>query len=201
MNKLPLSKRLEILCEQLVRARIHYDLWWFLEGEDSFPLIRDTLNDYSEFFLVDTNAHFTNMIIRSAVVWDSRDDCISLLRVAKDILDPVRFPEHKEILNEIKKLRKGAAGILEIRHKAIAHVTERADRKQIFVDAGIIPAELPNMMDSWLAATNRLRAIHDANLPAIDFRSLPLHHLQALVRKLGGPDLQPRTCLDEILKA
>lgn len=196
--KLSTGKRLRILSEHLIRARIHYDLWWFLEGEDTFPRIRDTLNDFSEFFLFDINAHFTSLIIRSAVIWDETKGVVSLPKIAKDILDPARFPQHNDILDEIEQLKAAAAGIVTIRHESIAHISDKKDRSEVFRKAMVIPDNLPVMMDSWLDVVNKLRSMQRPVMNACDFRELPLRHLEGLIRRLGGPDLSPRNLMDEV---
>ena len=198
MAKLSIDKRLQILSEHLIRARIHYDLWWFLEGEDTYPKIRDTLNKFPEFFLVDTNAHFVSLSIRCGVVWDKTKNTISLPRIDRDILDPTRCNLHKGIQTEISCLEKASAGILNIRHGAIAHVSDSKGRMKIFSDENIIPNELPKMMADWLAVTNKLRQI--VGLVEVEFRAFALRDLQKLVHRLGGPDFRPKTRLDDIFE-
>jgi hypothetical protein len=202
MTKLEAKDCLNILGEHVIRARIHYDLWWFLEGEDSRPSIAETLDDFPEFFLFDSNAHFASMIIRSAVVWDKARANVSLPRVANDILDPQCYEAHSELGARIAALGDDVAGLLKIRHKAIAHVTNKQTRVKVFQEAAIIPNDLPSKMSEWLEVINELRLIQDPNLDKsflFDFRDLPLLHLQKLIHKLGGPDLRPKSSLDQLL--
>lgn len=197
MAILPLDQRLEILTQHIIRARIYYDLWWFSVGEQSRPQIVETLNQYSDYFRFDIQANFASMILHSSVVWDNRSDVISLPRLAKDILDPARFQVDRATLDKVGELKSAAIGIQSIRHEAIAHRSEDNDYETVFRNAGVIPDKIPEMMAEWLGVTNRLRAIR--GMSQNDFRDLPLTHYQELIHRLGGPDLRPKSSLDDIL--
>ncbi|MEN9932569.1 MAG: hypothetical protein RIS17_1142 [Pseudomonadota bacterium] len=193
---LPLDQRLEILTQHIIRARMHFDLWWFSVGEQSGPRIAETLEQYAEFFRFDVQAHFASMILHSSAVWDNRGDVISLPRLARDILDPSLFPVDRSTLDKVGELKSAAIGIQTIRHEAIAHRNEGHDYDALFRNAGVMPDRIPDMMAEWLDVTNRLRSIR--GMPHSGFRDLPLAHYQKLIRHLGGSDVQPMSGLDDI---
>jgi hypothetical protein len=196
--KLSVEKRIEILTQTIIRARIYYDLWWFLEGEETLPKIIDTLNDYSDFFRFTRHSYFVSIVVHSAIVWDKARDNINLEKVARDVLDKSRFPAHEDIEKKIECCKNMADGLVTIRHNAIAHRSATETYNAVFQNAGIIPNTIPIMMASWLDITNDLRKLK--GLEVAVFRDIPLQNLQSMIRQLGGPDLKPKSFLDEILQ-
>lgn len=201
---IPVSQRLEVLTQQIIRSRVFYDLWWFTAGAESRPKIVDALNELPVYFRFNEHAHFVAMIIHSANVFDTTRSTISLPRLARDVLDPSRYEAHQEIAAEVGRLRDTARGILKIRNNAIAHRSELDGYSEVFKQAGVIPGELPTMMASWLDLVNELRQIHGMECDKVtgepDFNNLPLRDLQRLIHKLGGPDLRPKSSLADIFK-
>ncbi len=197
-TKLSVEQRLETLTQIIIRARIYYDFWWFLEGEELLPQIIDTLNDFPDFFRFSRHSYFVCLTVNTAVVWDKRKDNISLEQIASDVLDCQRYPAHKEIVSNIEKLKAEAKGLAIIRHGAIAHRSSTETYTEVFERAGLIPNKIPTMLSAWLDIANKLRA--ELNLGPAAFQDMPLEHLQALIHVLGGPDLKPSSWLDEILQ-
>lgn len=193
------ERQLEIVTQQIVRAKIFYDIWWFYHGSDTRPLIIDTLNEFSEFFRFDAHAHFVSMIVHCAVIWDPGLGKISLPSVARLTLDPKRNECDKELSRKIDIQRKAAKGLVQIRHEAIAHRSAISDYDEAIKRQGVVINTIPAMLVEWLETANELRAIRNPKMEEVDFHDLPLNHLQRLTHKLGGPNLHPRTSLDQIL--
>ena len=191
---IPVERRLEIVTEQIIRAKLFYDIWWFYKGNETRPHIIDTLNNFSEFFRYDEHAHFVSMIVHCAVVWDSRSNNISLCTVAKCILDPRRNCADRESVSAIEELRKNASGLVKIRHEAIAHRSGEFDYDEAFRRARVVPASIPVMIEAWLEVANNFRTAK--GLPKSEFAELPLVHARRIITKLGGPDLNPSSPLD-----
>ncbi|MBK6708443.1 MAG: hypothetical protein IPG54_13530 [Sphingomonadales bacterium] len=194
---MPVDDRLHILTQQIVRARISYDLWWFTFGQPTRSQILDTLNDHPDFFRFSEHSHFVSMIIHCAVVWDKDSRSISLPSVAKDVLDTARYQNHCVLQKRIDISNCQAKDILSIRHNAIAHRSAIEDYAQVFQDAGVKPDELKVAMARWLSLTNELRAIR--GLRQEDFREGAVQDFRGIIHRLGGPDLRPKSWLDEIL--
>jgi AbiU2 len=197
-NKLSLDTRLEVLTQQIVRARIYYDLWWLVTGSPSRELIIDQLNQFSDFFRFDNHAHFVSLIVHCTTVWDKNPNAISLPKLAGEILEPQRFSDHNATRLKISELEKGAAGLLKIRHNAVAHRNAVMDYAGVFEQANVIPDQIPTMLTEWLEVTNLLRQLKEMQPQC--FRETPLCDFQKLILKLGGPDLRSSTALDDILR-
>ena len=200
VEKISLTDRLEILTQQIVRVKIYYDLWWFAHGPITGPSIEDTLNDFPTFFLFDKHAHFIGMLVHSAVVWDDGKKKISLPNISDEILDTKRFPEHSALKREIDDLESHAKGLVVIRNNAIAHRSAYDNYEIVIKSAGVSLDDLPIMINSWLEAVNKLRALIKPPLREMEFNPLPLGQLQDLIGRLGGPNLRPPSALDEILR-
>jgi AbiU2 len=185
------------MTQQVVRARIYYDLWWFVTGSPSREQIIDQLNQFSDFFRFDNHAHFVGMIVHCATVWDKSSEAISLPKLAGEILEPKRFSEHDAARLKILELKKETDGLVKIRHNAVAHRNGSTDYASVFKQANVIPNQIPIMLADWLQVTNFLR--QSCNMEPECFREPPLRHFQELVLNLGGPDLRPNTALHDIL--
>lgn len=196
-NKLSVETRLEVLTQQIIRAHIYYDLWWFVVGSNTCDQIIDQLDPFSDFFLFENHAHFVSMIVYCTTVWDKPRDAISLPKLAGEILEPKRFSEHEAARLKITELETGAAGLKEIRDNAVAHRNAAVDYEGVFKQANVIPDQIPTMLAEWLEITNFLRKLKGMQPQC--FRDTPLNDFQKLILKLGGPDLRPKTWLDDIL--
>ncbi len=196
--KLAINRQLEIVTQQIVRAKIFYDIWWLYKSSTTRPLIIETLNDFSEFFRFDEHAHFVSMVIHCAVVWDKSSDNVSLPSVSKRILDVKRSPADKELSAEIINHAKAADRLVKLRHEAIAHRSATYDYEEAFKRAGIIPDTLPVLLNGWLSVINQLRIRR--TMDDVSFAEFPLQDAKRLIHALGGPNLRPANPLDELVQ-
>ncbi|MGE8141538.1 hypothetical protein ACQKOE_06155 [Novosphingobium sp. NPDC080210] len=190
-QKLSPEEQIRILGEHVIRARMHYDVWWFLEGEETRPLILETLNNYPEFFLLDSSAHFSSMVIRCALIWDSSSSGISLWDLANDrrVMDKSRFPEDRKFIDQLTTIRKRAQGLLTLRNQSVAHVNIFEKRRDIFQRAKVIPHTIPVLLEEWRAVINSLGQKINPDLPEFVFREYALNQFKHLIHNIGGPDL------------
>ena len=86
-----LDRRLEIVTQQIIRAKVYFDIWWFYKSPETRPQIIKKMNDFSEFYRFDEHAHFVAMIIHCGVIWDRSTRIVSLKKVAVDILVAVHI--------------------------------------------------------------------------------------------------------------
>ena len=189
-----IKRQLDITTQQIVRAKIFYDIWWFYRGPDTRPHILETLNDLSEFFLFDDHAHYVSMIIHCAVVWDKARGNIGLPRVSKLILDPNRKPKDRELSDAIACHAKKAEGLVKLRHEAIAHRSAEFDYPEAHKRAGLPRDQIPAMLNEWLNVINHLR--ERQGMAAESFNEMPLHDARQLIHALGGPNMKPASPLD-----
>ena len=194
-----LNRQLEIVTQQIIRARIYFDLWWFYKSANTRPKIIDTMDEFSDFFRFDEHAQFVSMIIHCGAVWDRTKGSVGLMSLASRILDQKRCPSDKALFDEITNYQSEAAGLVTIRKEAIAHRSAKFDYSKAFERAQLIPSAVPAAMDSWLAVANILRT--RIGLPKEYFSTQPLNHVRAMIHKLGGPNLLPPSPLDDFFNS
>ena len=198
-STIDLNRQLEIITQQIIRARIYFDLWWFYKSANTRPKIIDIMNEFSDFFRFDEHAQFVSMIIHCGAIWDKGRGSVSLMSLAIRILDQKRCSTDKALLDEITKYQSEAAGLIKIRNEAIAHRSATFDYPKAFERANLIPSAVPAAMDSWLAMANILRA--RIGLPEEYFAMLPLNDAKAMIHKLGGPNLLPPSPYHDAINA
>jgi AbiU2 len=195
---LELDRQLEIVTQQVIRARIYFDLWWFYKGAETRPKIIDTLNDFSDFFRFDEHAQFVAMIIHCGAIWDNTKSALGLVRLAGKILDPKKSESDQVILDKIANYQNDAAGLVMIRNEAIAHRSATFDYAEAFTRAKVVPSNLPHAMTTRLMAINELRTRR--NLYESVFATVPLEHLRRLLNSLGGPDLNAHSDVTDLFR-
>jgi len=65
MQPLPLSQRLDLIHEHIVRARLFLDLWFYFEERNSRRQIIKTVEEYNEFFRFTSHAYLIGYVIYS----------------------------------------------------------------------------------------------------------------------------------------
>ena len=189
------NRQIEIVTQQIIRARIYYDIWWFYKGHETRPDVVEVMEDYSEFLRFDEHAHFVSMIVHSCCIWDKGSKVVSLLQLGRSLLDTKRLTSDKVLWESFESCADQFAGLKTIRDKAIAHRSQSLDYDKAFKVAGIIPDSIKLMLMESLRLVNILRV--KAGMDEAEFASYPLHHIMGLVSKLGGTDFRPRTAFDE----
>lgn len=194
-----LDRQLEIVTQQVIRASIYFDLWWFYQSADTRPRIVNTLNDFGDFFRFDEHAQFVSMIIHCGAIWDNTNGAVGLVTLSRKILNPKKSISDKAISEKMLKYQSEAAALITIRNEAIAHRSATFDYSDAFKRAQLVPGTLPKAMASWLIVINELRA--KRNLHEEAFSTGPLDDARRLVHSLGGPNMTPRSDFADIFES
>ena len=136
------------------------------------------------------------MIVHCGVIWDKGN--INFSSVASRVLDCRRHEADKTLKQEIDSFNSKAKGILTIRNEAIAHRSARFDYDEAFRRAQLTPDQIRDMLEGSLRLANQLRS--RKRMEEGSFNELPTEHLQELIHHLGGPDMRPKSWLDEVLE-
>ena len=198
MPVLDIERQIEVVTQQIVRAKIFYDIWCLYSDKENHAAIFEKLSIYGDFLRYDAHAHFVSMVIHCAVVWDKAKSNVSLPAVSKLILDPNGKPNDKALSETIAQCAQKAGGLVTLRHEAIAHRSQRFDYSDAFARAQIVPNEIPLMLTEWLAITNQLRG--QKGMVAKQFEQSPLEKARQLILSLGGPNLRPIGPMDDVFK-
>ncbi len=175
------NKPIETLTQQLIRAKIHYDIWWFYVGVETRPLVVSTFEDYSEFQRFDEHAHFVSLIVHIGTIWDKRSDTINLPKLWKKAFVS---SGNEALQNEFDACLALAQKVREIRHNAIAHRSAKLDYKSAFELAAISPNEILNLIIGSMKLINMIRCSHD--MGEQEFNPLPIRDFTDLVEAIGN---------------
>jgi hypothetical protein len=184
----PLSfdDRLDCAAQLVKRARIFYDIWYFYEGEDTRPLILDTMNLYSEYFRFDVHAHFVSLIVHLAALFEVRQKTINFPGLIQEaeasiLVSSAAIHEAKTLLAQAQPLR---AKVVILRSNLFAHRSASLAYDETFRKAAITPNQLRDLTELGLTIANvMLRA---RNSPEQFFHIPSLSDAKKMLNSLRG---------------
>jgi AbiU2 len=182
--KLPLNKRLDRLGQQIIRARLYYDLWLYFEEDNSRRKIIETMRDYNEFFRFMPHAYFVSYVIYIAGAFERRRDTINLNALIVEVRQAGKLqgPIDAEILSLMARAKPFARKAAILRHNAIAHHTDRMSYDDVFNLAQVAPTALRDLTGLALDVSNHLSVA--CGLREQDFTELPKHDAEQMMRAL-----------------
>ena len=186
---LDLNEQITIAREQLIRARIFLDIWWFQYGSPTRQQTYTATSKYSEFFNFDEHAHLTSFIVHISTLFDSRRDAVSLEKIMKKAVPPsLQLSDlvRKEIAQHLKTLKPLAEKLLILRHNNFAHRSNSMSYKSAFEEAKV-------SYEIFLVVTDSSKAVLDLLLKAtgrgtVEFRPYPREHLAQMLAELTPKD-------------
>ena len=163
-QKMTLDEQLDVARNQLVRARIFLDIWWYYHGSPTRGESLKYMNEFPDFFRFDEHAHFTAFVVHIATLFDKRNDTVKLEKLRKTILK--KFPVGDEIEKEWETLFQQANAIaskvLILRNNAFAHRSDEVNYNESFKLANVSPDEFQvlvekskQILDPFLKLSNR----------------------------------------------
>jgi hypothetical protein len=154
---LPLTQRLYRLGQQIVRAKLYYDLWFYFEEHRTRHKIIDTMRDYNEFFRFSPHAYFVSYVIYIDGAFESRGDTINLNSLIKEVRKTAVLGSiDTDVMALMAEAKPIAKKVSILRNNAIAHRTDRMSYDDVFNLAGVTPVELRELIEIALDASNRL---------------------------------------------
>lgn len=180
----PLNQRLDRLGQQIVRAMLFYDLWFYFEENNSRRKIIKTMRDYGEYFRFAPHAYFVSYVIYIAGAFEKRRDTINL----NSLIDEVRKagklqgPADAKVASLMAAAKPFADKVTILRHNAIAHRTDSMSYNDVFDLAQITPTELGDLIEIALKVSNHLSRA--CGLQEQHFTVLPKEDAQRMMRTL-----------------
>jgi hypothetical protein len=189
MPPLPLNKRLYLIGQHVVRARLFLDLWSYFEEQDSRRKIFETMDEYSEFFRFTPHAYFVSYVIYIAGVFDTREDTISFIPLVREMkaTGHLRGQGADEVDVLLVEAKPVADKVKILRHKAFAHRDARISYDAVFKMAAVKPAQLRELTDMALKIANRLLVA--GGLSEQHVAELPREDAEAMMKALGAKRL------------
>jgi hypothetical protein len=155
---LPLNVRLERLGQQIVRARLFLDLWFYFEEHQSRQTIIETMREYNEFFRFTPHAYLVSYVVYIAGIFERRRDTVCLHALTRDVEAAGKLGS--EEIAALDLLLTNAASTASkatiLRSNAFAHRSGSMSYDDVFDRAAVTPGELRDLTDVALAVANRL---------------------------------------------
>lgn len=185
MQPLPLNDRLDRIGQQIVRARLFLDLWFYFEERNSRRNIIDIMQEYHEFFRFTPHAYLVTYVIYIAGVFDKSRGTISLAPLIREVNTTGELKKRDAEIIEtlLMKAQPIVNKIAILRHKAFAHRSADISYDDVFKMAAVKPNQLRDLTDLALKIANRLllaRGLQDQF-----FTELPREAAEAMMQALG----------------
>lgn len=179
-KKLELVERLETATELVRRARIHLDIWWFLEGVETRQEIEPALQTYHEFFRFDRHAHFVAAVVYLSSLLKDRKDTINIQSLVRETKK--KTGHTIEIDQLLSALDHTAKKVHILRNQVFAHRSATDSYQKTFEAASVTANELRLVTENARRVCNKLRRA--LGLPAVLFNEFPKSDLEDLFAKL-----------------
>lgn len=150
------EKILRDLLESVIAAKAHYQVWWVLISE-ARPKFVPTMNQFVDFFITTQDAHFNSMVIKLTHIFDNRNDSSSIRNYLNSDQAAFSASELETLRKKVDELALIAKGLIEVRHKFVAHKDKELNEKQVFENADITPDQIRTLIDSSANLIDDLR--------------------------------------------
>ena len=185
-KSLPIKSRIKTASQLVIRTRVFYDIWLFLDGEETRPAISDTIDKFSWFFVFDTHVHFVAFVVHIAALYENRPDTINLPQLAKEMKkkkDLISAQDAGEVDKLLGMARPLVKKVAILRNKLFAHRNDAFPYADIFKKADVTPDELRELTDIALKVANRLLIAH--GLDDAEFNTFPREQLGDMFKALS----------------
>lgn len=139
---------LEILLEEGVAARAHFQTWWALRNV-ALPTHFDTMNDcsYVDFFHASNAGHYKLFLLALSKMFD-RDDRAAGLKALREALRQEGFPDVAESINrDMSPHTRLVARLMHIRNRTIVHNEFAVSRDKVYDISGVTPNQIRDLID------------------------------------------------------
>lgn len=174
----PLQSRIKFATTNLVLAGASYDIWWTYKGADTRPRFVEGMDEYSEFFRYDEEAHFRTMVVSLYTLFETGPRTANfsvLLRGSRDVGSPLATSE-----TQLTALKPVVVKVMALRNFLFAHRNHTEPYNDVYKRANISGVELRRLIDGGRAILNQLRYAH--GMDGFDFNPFVGDHTRELLR-------------------
>lgn len=155
-------------------ANSHYHVWRVFSSSETWPIYVDAMNEYSGFFQLSINAHFTSMIVYIYKCFDKRPDVMGLIRT----FEMAKTEGHisQDTINFVEagllSFEQTIKGITLVRHKHFAHLDDQQEYSDVMAQAQLTPNKIRDLIIFVIEALNRISGDYQSLFYAVeDFAS------------------------------
>lgn len=152
------DEKLEELFQDTMRARDTYEAWWYMKNTDVRPTYVDTMNHYSEYFVVAVHSHFVAMLMTLFRLYDKSKDALSIPGLLVSAQSEPRIPQEvaQRANAELELIEPVIKKIKLLRDKVFAHRDRSYTYERAFEEVGLTPDEVGKLTEVTLAIINSL---------------------------------------------
>jgi AbiU2 len=182
---LPFDERLERAAQLILRSHVFLDLWFYFEGQDTRPVIIDTMRRFNEFFRFTPHAHFVAYVVQMAALFENRSNTInlpSLIKEAKEgnLISTQVVTEIEPLASRTKPL---AVKVAILRNNVFAHRNASMSYDEAFEKAAVTPVQLRELTETALQIANKLLLAR--GMGTHFFNKLARTHADAMLKALA----------------
>lgn len=162
------EKYISELRHSVTVASLNYEIWWVFKSQDSRPKYADTLNRYLLFFSTSIHAHFVALLVVLYRLYETRRGTYNipqLLRITKSHFKADDVEQFEELYARAKPLW---TKVSILRNKAFGHRSTSHTVEEAFVEAGVTPNELGQLVDLTKELLNRVSNAYDGSTHAFN---------------------------------
>ena len=145
------------LVDECVAGRAHFQIWWVL-GNRALPKFLGTMNDMShvDFFHAANSGHFILYLLSLGKIFDRDTRVAGIAELRRALRAEGNSARANLIARELKPFEPQIRRVMRIRNRLIAHNEHAVSPEQLFLQNGVTPNELGQLID------NLGRIINDA---------------------------------------
>ena len=159
---LSIDKRLDRAAQLVIRSRIFYDIWRYLEDRETLRVAIHTMQHFSEFFRFAPHAHFVAFVVYIAALFEKRkrNDTINLPSLAKEMKAKklISVEDAADIDTLLREAQPVATKVAILRNNLFAHRSATFSYAAAFKLAAVKPDQLFTLTEIALKIANRLLA-------------------------------------------
>jgi AbiU2 len=179
------DEKLDELFQDLLRARDTYEAWWNLKNRKVRPKYVDTMNVYSEYFVVAVHSHFVAMLMVLFRLFDTDKRALSIPTLLASIQSEPGFPAavKARVAAALERAQPSIAKVKLLRDKVFAHRDRSYSYERAFREAGLTANEVRRLTERTLRMIDALMHARNKGVYST-FEHNTERHLLAMLRDL-----------------
>ena len=145
----------ELLIEEGVAARAHFQAWWALRNL-ALPQYHRTMSEfpYVDFFLAANSGHYVLFFLYLSKMFDRDDRVAGLTELKRALVSEGLSAEASELEGKLAPYASHVQKIMAIRNRSVVHTEMAISREKVYEVNGITPNQIRELIDVTCDAIN-----------------------------------------------
>ena len=142
------KKIAELLIEEGISARAHFQIWWVLRSK-ALPTYLDTMNDYKhvDFFLVSGSGNYKLFFLSLSKIFDRDPRVAGISEFKRALRDEGYGSAALRIAKDLKVIEPYVKAVMGIRNRSLVHNEHAISRTKVYTVNGITPNQLRSVIE------------------------------------------------------